>query len=417
MTDAALERPVQPIGMGFAAAYGLAQIGAFTCFVPLLQVLAPLKAAAIDPAHKTSLLGVIVFWGAIVASVANLVAGAISDRTRSRFGRRRPWLVAGLAGSMLAYWLIWRANTPLGLVAGIAIFQLAFNFLFSALGAILPDRVPDSQKGKISAVAVLGFPVGSVVGATIVGRLFHTEAARFLGLGVVVTAAMLPLILGREDAPIERPAARPHGWALLRSLWIDPRTHRDFAFAWAGRFLVLLAHSVVQAYLLFYLQDAVGYSRLFPGRPAEEGLAVLIAAAAVTGVAGAMLAGPLSDWVGRRKAFVTCGALLIAAATAGLAVAPGWGAVIAAYLVYGLGSGCFHAMDMALVAQVLPRVRDAGKDLGVVNLSNTLPQAGAPVMAVWLLGALHADYRSLFLTVAAVGVAGGLLILPIRSVR
>jgi hypothetical protein len=64
MIDAALERPVRPIGISFATAYGLAQIGAFTCFVPLLQVLTPLKAAAIDPANKTTLLGTAVFWGA-----------------------------------------------------------------------------------------------------------------------------------------------------------------------------------------------------------------------------------------------------------------------------------------------------------------------------------------------------------------
>jgi MFS family permease len=417
MIDAALERPVRPIGMGFATAYGLAQIGAFTCFVPLLQVLTPLKAAAIDPANKTTLLGTAVFWGAIVASLANLLAGVISDHTRSRFGRRRPWLVAGLAGSLVAYWLIYQAKTPLGLILGIGIFQLAFNFLYSALVAILPDRVPDSQKGKVSAIAVLGFPVGSVVGATIVGRLFNAEAARYLALSVAVIAALLPLILGLEDAPLEQ-AKAPLRWsALLRSLWVDPRTHRDFAFAWAGRLLVLVAHSVVQAYLLFYLQDSVRYSHLFPGRSAEEGLSVLLAACCATSVAGAMIAGLLSDKMGRRKGFVTVGALLMAGAMVGLALAPTWEAVIAAYLVYGLGSGCFNATDTALVAQVLPRARDVGKDLGIVNLSNTLPQAAAPVIAIWLLGALHADYRSLFLTVAAVGVAGGLLVLPIRSVR
>ena len=417
MTDAALERPVRPIGIGFTAAYGLAQVGAFTCFVPLLQVLAPLKAAAIDPVHKTTLLATIVFLGAIVASLANLAAGVISDHTRSRFGRRRPWLVAGLIGSLFAYWLIYAAKTPLGLIVGIVTFQLAFNFLFSALVAILPDRVPDAQKGKVSAVAVLGFPVGSVVGAALVGRLFHAEAARYLALSVVVAATLLPLILGLADARFEQAKAPPRWSALLRSLWVDPRCHRDFAFAWTGRLLVGVAHSVVQAYLLFYLQDSVRYSRLFRGRPAEEGLSVLIAAACVASVTAAIFAGLISDKLGRRKGFVTLGALLMAGAMAGLALAPTWNAVLAVYFVYGLGSGCFQATDMALVAQVLPRVRDAGKDLGVINLSNTLPQAAAPVMAVWLLGALHTDYRSLFLTVAVVGVAGGLLILPIRSVR
>jgi hypothetical protein len=72
---------------------------------------------------------------------------------------------------------------------------------------------------------------------------------------------------------------------------------------------------------------------------------------------------------------------------------------------------------MALIAQVLPRVRDAGKDLGVINLSNTLPQAISPMLAVLVLNGLHADYRALFLAASVICGVGGLLIQPIRGVR
>jgi MFS family permease len=412
------ERPIRPIGLGFAAAYLLAQVGAYTSFVPLLLVLTPLKAAAIDPAHKTQLLAVIFFWGAITASVANLVAGAISDRTRSRFGRRRPWLILGILGALVAYGLIWAARTPLGLALGLCFFQLAFNFMFSALNAIVPDQVPDQQKGKVSVVAVLGFPIGTVVGTTIVGKLVHDEALRFIALGAAVSLSFVPLVLTMRDPVLAPEAAPPRRWAaLVRSLWIDPRTHRDFAFAWAGRFLVILSHNVVQTYALFYLQDAVRYARLFPGHSAEEGLSVLSAVSCATSISAGVLCGALSDRFGRRRMFVTMGAALLACAMVSLAVAPGWGSVIAAYLVYGFGVGCFYTVDMALIAQVLPRVRDAGKDLGIINLSNTLPQAAAPMVAVLFLGAGHNDYRTLFLATASAAVLGGLLVLPIRSVK
>jgi MFS family permease len=420
MAIPALDRPTRPVGPGFAAAYALAQIGAFISFIPLLQVLAPLKAEAIDPLHKTVTLSTVLLYGAIVAGVSNLVAGAVSDRTRSRFGRRKPWLVVGLVGSLAGYWLIWQAKTPLMLTLGVCFFQLFFNFLFAALNAILPDQVPDRQKGRFAAAAALGLPVGTVAGMALVGKVFDTEASRFIGLAVVVTIALLPLILLLKDRrlePDEAPRA-PLNWrSLAGTLWLFLRTRRDFAFAWCGRFLVILAHSMIQGYFLFYLQDAVRYPHLFPGHRAEEGLATLTAVQCVTSVAAAFASGWLSDRLGRRKIFVTAGALVLAAGSIGFTFAPTWGAVIGAYLVYGVGTGCFYTLDMALIAQVLPRVRDAGKDLGVINLSNTLPQAISPMLAVLVLNGLHADYRALFLAASVICGVGGLLIQPIRGVR
>ena len=411
-------RPASAVGARFVAAFALAQVGAYLSFVPLLQILVPLKAAALDPAHKTVLLSEAAFWGAITASLSNLFAGALSDRTTSRFGRRRPWLVGGLFGTVFAYWLIFQAGNGFALLLGVVVFQLTFNGLFAALAALIPDQVPDAQKGEVAAFASLGFPVGSVLGAYLIGRMIQSEPARFLALGLVVSAAVAPLLLNLRDPPVDGRAAPPRRWQeTLGSFWVDPRAHPDFAFAWSGRFLVVLANSLVQAYVLFYLQDAVHYSRLFPGREAEAGLAILTAVACATNVAAALLSGFLSDRIGRRKPFVLLGSLMLAGCMAILALVPHWGAVVAAYLLYGLGMGCYYAADLALITQVLPRARDAGKDLGIVNLSNTLPQAVAPMAAVGLLGGPHADYRALFLAAAAVAAIGGLLVLPIRKVR
>jgi MFS family permease len=420
MAVLASDRPTRALGPTFAAAYALAQIGAYISFVPLLSVLAPLKATAIDPQHKTVTLSAVLFYGAIVAGVSNLAAGWISDRTQSRYGRRKPWLGLGLLGSLLAYAMIWRASTPLMLILGVCFFQLMFNFLFAALNAILPDQAPDRQKGRISAAAALGLPIGTVTGMALVGEVFHTEASRFLGLGVVVTFLLLPLILTLKDrrlGPEEAPPLELNWSSLVLTLWRFLRTRRDFAFAWGGRFMVILAHNMVQAYFLFYLQDAIRYPRLFPGHRAEEGLAVLTAVQCVTSVAAALACGWLSDRLGRRKAFVTTGAMILAAGSVGFALAPGWGAVIGTYLFYGLGLGCFYTLDTALIAQVLPRVRDAGKDLGIINLSATLPQAVSPMLAVLVLNGLHADYRALFLAASVISALGALLVQPIRGVK
>ncbi len=410
------EPPVRPARIGFLVGFTLAQIGAYVSFVPLFQILLPLKAAAIDPAHKTVLLSHVMFYGALAAGFANLMAGAVSDRTTLRSGRRRPWLLAGAAGTLAAYGVIFLATDGAGLLVGVLFFQLMFNFLFAALLAVMPDQVPDRQKGLASGLIALGLPLGTVGGTALVGALLTGGAARYLALGAVVALTIVPFALRLKDQPLaEAPDFDLPGF--LKGLWVDPRAYPDFALAWAGRFLVIVAFSVVQSYGLYYLQDAVHYPRLFPGRRAEEGLAVLTAIYAAGNVAFALIGGLLSDRIGRRKLFVTMGALLIAAAIAILALAPGWPAVMTAYAVYGCGAGCYYAVDMALITQVLPSARTAGKDLGIINLSNTLPQSAAPLLGVWFLGGGKADFQSLFLTAAAFSVLGGLMVLPIRKVR
>ncbi|OYW30401.1 MAG: MFS transporter [Caulobacter sp. 12-67-6] len=411
-------RPATPVRTSFIAAYTLAQIGAFVSFMPLLQVLLPLKAEAIDPANKALLLSQVAFYGALVASVANLLAGAISDRTTSRFGRRRPWMVVGALGAAGAYLLIMAARTPMALIGGIVLFQLMFNLMFSALVAVLPDRVPDAQKGRVAAFLSLGNPIGTMAGAVLIGGLLVTEFTRYIAISLVLLLTLAPFVLKLDDKPLPRDARPPFKLgAFIAALWVNPRKHPDFAFAWVGRFLVLVALSLVQCYMLYFLQDVIGYSRIFPGRKAEEGLAILTTVSTVSNVALALIGGMLSDKLKRRKLFAAGAAMTIALAMVIFSMTPSWPVMVATYLLLGCGAGCFYAVDIALVTQVLPSQRDAGKDLGVLNLANTLPQALAPMLAVWALGPTQLDYQVFFLVAATLAVAGGLAILPIRGVR
>ena len=411
-------RPATPVRTSFIAAYTLAQIGAFVSFMPLFQVLLPLKAESIDPAGKALLLSQVAFFGALVASVANLLAGAISDRTTSRFGRRRPWMVLGSLGASGAYLVIMAARTPWALMAGIILFQLTFNLMFSALVAVMPDRVPDAQKGRVAAFLSLGNPIGTMAGALLIGGLLVTETTRYLAIILVLLITLAPFVLKLDDKPLPRNARPPFKLGpFIAGLWVDPRKHPDFAFAWLGRFMVLVALSLVQCYMLYYLQDVLGFSRLFPGRRAEEGLAVLTAVSTASNVALALIGGMLSDKLRRRKLFAASAALTIALAMVIFSLTPSWPVMIGAYVVLGCGAGCFYAVDIALVTQVLPSQRDAGKDLGVINLANTLPQALAPMLAFWSLGPSHQNFQVFFLMAAGLAMAGGLAILPIRGVR
>ena len=411
-------RPKEPVRANFIAAYTLAQIGAFVSFQPLLQVLLPLKAESIDAASKAVVLSQVAFYGAIAASVANLRAGAISDRTTSRFGRRRPWMVVGAIGASLAYLAIMNARTPLALIGGVILFQLTFNLCFSALVAVMPDRVPDTQKGMVAAFLSLGNPIGTAAGAVIIGGLLVVEWQRYAAISAALLLGLAPFVLRLKDPPLAKADVPPfHLREFIAGLWVSPRKHPDFAFAWAGRFMVLVALSLVQSYMLYFLQDVVDYPRLFPGHRSEEGLAILATVSTVFNVACAMVGGVLSDRMQRRKLFAFGAALTIAASMVVFSLTSDWNVLLAAYVVYGCGAGCYCAVDIALVTQVLPSQRDAGKDLGVINLANTLPQALAPALAVWSLGPTHVNFQLFFLMAAGLALAGGLAILPIRGVR
>ncbi|MFC7379206.1 MFS transporter [Brevundimonas sp. GCM10030266] len=387
----------------------LAYIGAFVAFVPLLTLLVPLRAEALAPTDKVGLLSLVTLWGAVIASVANVAVGWASDRTRNPLGRRRPWILAGLVGVLLAYGVIATAPTPGRLIAGVMLFQLAFNMLFAPLTAILADQAPDRQKGGVAAFLGLGAPVGAASGVLVTAPALPEGALRLFVLGLLVTACLLPLLLCLRDTT---PPPSEDGHALPRD-----RLSRDFGFTWSSRFCLQIAASVVNAYMLFYLADHARYAEHFPGASVESGLARLIALSTLFTVLSGFLGGLASDRLNHRKGFIVLAALLMATGLIVFAVSPGWPGPLIGYVVYGVGFGLYTTVDAALVAQVLPSRRDSARDLGIMNLTNTLPAILAPALALAALGPDRADWPRLMTLLAVIAIAGGLMVLGVRKVR
>ncbi|GAA0627306.1 MFS transporter [Brevundimonas kwangchunensis] len=401
--------PATPVSAGFIASLTLAYVGAFIAFVPLLSLLVPLQAQALSPADKVGLLSLVTLWGAVVASGANMVVGWASDRTRHRLGRRRPWIFAGLAGVLLAYALIALAASPVLLLAGVMLFQLTFNMMFAPLTAVLADRVPDRQKGRVAAFLGLGAPMGAASGVLITAPLFAGAAERMTVLGLLVVACLTPFLLTCREPPAAAVRER-RPWAL-------PRLSADFGFAWISRFCLQIAASIVNAYMLFYLADHAGYADQFPGSTVESGLARLIALSTVLVVVSGFLGGLASDRFNQRKGFILLAAGLMAAGLAVFALWPTWPGPLVGYSLYGVGFGLYTTVDAALVAQVLPSRRDTARDLGIMNLTNTLPAVLAPLLALVALGPDRQDWPQLMGVVAVTALLGGLAVLGVRRVR
>ncbi len=403
--------PAKPrLGWQFIGLYTVANLGAYIAFIPLLQILVPLRAGAIDPAQSALLLSRVSFCGAVAASLGNLGWGALSDRTLRQTGGRRPWVLGGLAGVLLSYALIHRAASPQALVLAVILFQLAFNAMFAPLGALLADKVPRAQTGLMAALLGLGYPLGNLVGTQMIGNAFVGQTERFAVLGGMVALCITPFAVHlRPGAPSSN-----QGPSWRDGLLMNPFAHRDFSYALASRVLIMTAFSLVQGYLLLYLQQLAMTHAGVSGRP-EAAFANLAALATAANLACAVAGGVVSDRVGRRNWFVFAAGMVMATGILILAGANSWAGLQAGSLVYGCGAGLFYAVDLALIVQVLPSLQNAGKDLGIVNLSNTLPQAIAPLIALTLLGETGLSFRALFLCGATTAVLGAVCVLGVRK--
>jgi MFS family permease len=378
----------------------LAQIGAFIAFVPLLQMIVPQQTTLIAPGSSAILLGHLTIVGALVASAANLAAGALSDATPVRWGRRRAWMVAGLAGVLLSYALVATSRGAAGLMLAVVCFQIAFNTLFAPLTALLAEQVPQWQRGTVAALLGLGLPIGTVVGTSVAGLVRAGIGMRLAAVGALVVACILPLTLTlRETVAEQQP--------------LSLGSTRGFAVSILGRLCVVGALNLVQIYLLLFLVGAPLHGLALPFTP-DAAMARLVAIATVGSVTMGLLTGRLSDRLGRRRRFIIGGATLAGLGTLAIPWAGGWTWLEVAVFCWGCGSGMFQAADLALMARLLPSSHRAGRGFGIANLANTLPQVAMPLLAIQMLGGQAPDYRPLFAVAAVVAVLGGALVLGVK---
>jgi MFS family permease len=408
--------PSQRVGRRWIALIALANLGLYLAYLGPISVLLPDQVETIaGSAHKVAVLGWVTGVGAAVAMIANPVAGALSDRTTGRSGRRRPWLVGGALAGGAALAFLAGQHTLAGVIAGWCLAQAGLNALQASLSAAVPDHVPVAQRGAVSGWIGLPQSVGVLLAVVLVTKVV-TGSAGYALLAACVVACVLPFALGTPDPPLAPDARPPWSWrAFARSFWLSPRRYPDFAWAWLTRFAVNLGNGMTLLYLLYFLRDRLHYGRLFPGHKAEDGLVILIlvylAGVVLTAVAG----GVISDRTGHRKLPVTIAGLVMATAAVLLALWPAWPAAIAAAGLAGLGFGVYLSVDAALITQVLPSAAGRAKDLGLINIASAGPQVLAPAIAAPLVSQLG-GYPSLYLTVAVVTVAGSVLVLRIRSV-
>jgi MFS family permease len=395
--------PVAKVPARWTALLSLSGLGLFTAFYGPIQVLLGEQAEDLAPRHKELALGLVVGLGAAVSMVANPLFGALSDRTTWRLGRRLPWTAFGAVGGALSLVVLAVAPNIAVMAVGWCLAQLTLNAMLAALVAAVPDQVPHAQRGTVGGWFGVGQTLGIVAGSAI-GDAVGGLAVGYLVCAAFLLVATVPYLGLRRDTVIEvRP---PFDW---RGFWISPREHPDFGWAWLTRFLMNLGNAIAIVYLLYFLKDAVGYP------DPRRGVFVLTAIYAATLLSTVVVGGIWSDRVRRRRAFVCWAGIVMSAAAMVLAVFPTWPGALVAATVLGLGFGVYTSVDFALMTEVLPKAVDRGKDLGVVNIANALPQVLAPVLAAPIVTYLG-GYPVLYGLAAVFGLAGAVLVYRIRSV-
>ncbi|RZS46697.1 MFS transporter [Sphaerotilus mobilis] len=376
-----------------------------------------LRVAEIAPQNKESTLGLLLGIGAVVSVFANPMAGYFSDRTVTRFGRRKSWMVAGGLIGFFGLWLIsvGGVNT---MIVGWCLTQLGMNAVAAALMALLPDQIPENQRGMVSGAIGMCVPAGIISGFALVNAAQgHAQLMFLLAPGILLVTIAL-LCMTYTDKATDPAAVAPFSLGqMLRDFAFNPKAHPDFTWAFLSRLFFFFALATFLGYQVFFLMDRLGYSAAeVPGIMVKVNLI-----ASAIQIAASFLGGWLSDVIRRRKVFIWTSAVLYGVGLLIIARATNYDAFLLGACVMSLSFGVYFAVDVALVTEVLPDAKNnAAKDLGVMNVAGTLPQTLAPAIAPLFLfagGSSTPDYGILFSAAAVYAVLGAVTIIPIRKVR
>jgi MFS family permease len=392
-------------GRGFILLYALAYSGMFVSFMPFVMVLLPLKAALAGRDHAVQLLSAGALGGAAVASVANVIFGALSDRTRRIRGTRRPWITVGLGVLCASYGLLRVAADPVSLLIAVTCIQIGINMMFAPIAAVMADEIPDAQKGMVAGLTGIAHPIGAMSAVLITLPGLGGDTARYILLCLLFVAMTAPfLLLVREGAALPPPPPAPQ--RELRRF--------DFILAWTSRILFQVAGNGLATYGFFYFLAVLDREDISKTSVEANPIVATMTGSTIVAVMLTLLAGRLSDRIMRRKPFLAAGAVGMAAGLSTMAFARSWGVAAIGHAMAMSGLSVFLAIHSAMAMQLLPNPEHRGRDLGILNLTNTLPAMVAPLLAL-ALAPEKTGYTIWLLILAGGTLAGGAVALCIRT--
>ena len=393
--------------------------------------------------HEGFALGVLEAVGSLMAVVWQPMAGALSDRTSSRFGRRRPFIVVGTVGDVL--FLIGLAlSGTFGLVLIFYfLLQAASNTAQGPYQGLMPDVVPEAQRGTASGyfgvANVVGLLAGTLGSGWILAHAGRTAA--LLSICALLLLTMLATVLFIPDRAPRTSGQFKNVRQAIATTFSRPLRYPSFLWLMASRLLILLGLVGVQSFVFFYFNNVFFHNdRIDTIRASYTLLGLVIFAAFVVSWPAARA----SDRFGRRP-FILAGGLLGAAGVLMLVfshyelvptqlveplartlkVPPLAAQATLVGVLIGIGYGVFFSVDWAFIQDVIP-TQEAGLFMGFSNIAT----AGSGILARLIGGflldpfnhgpkllGLPGGFAVIFSIFSASLLIGALLILKVPEAR
>jgi MFS family permease len=399
----------------------------------LLFVVLPRQVEAIaGAANKEFANGAVFAIGAATSLIITPIAGALSDRSRHPWGRRRPFLVVGALINIV--FLL--AMAGFGEGSSIWLFALCFagiqfgcNWWGGPYAGLIPDVVPKEVVGRASGMQALMNASGLLVGALAAGELLKRLSDAYgywpiyLMIAAVLAVTLLVTVFGVREKPNTEPVPAAGDEGLFKDFFLDPKEHANFYWVLATRAMQCMGVYAIVPNFQYFLHDIIRVGHdlsASDGANAAAGMAAyVVGTLTVVGIPTSITAGALSDRYGRKPLVYLSGSLMAAAAIvfifAGLAQSLAF--VFCVAVVYGIGNGAYTAVDWALALDVLPSKEDAAaKDMGIWHVSLVLPQILGPLIAGVMLGTIK-QYDPMLAYTAVFGVASVWFIMATVFVR
>ncbi len=387
------DEPQQPLW--FLLLLALAAAGGAVAYVPFLTVLLPVLITELRGSADVAALSYVTFAGAIVASFANIGFGWLSDRV----GDRRGWILAGMVISGGFLVAIGRVEELWQLIALIMAWQLGLNMMLAPLAAWAGDCVPDAQKGLLGGLFALAPALGALSGAFVTIPGLASGPERMTLVAVMVAAMVMPALLlggGRALPHLISPVEAAEHARVDRL-----KSSRAIGGMWLARLLVQIAEAALFAFLLFWLRS------LAPDF-GDNTAARIFSLVLIIAVPIALLAGRWSDKAGRPMLPLAVCAGLSSIGLLAMALAANLDQALVGYVFFGIASMVFLSLHSGQTLRVLPRPQNRGRDLGLFNLTNTVPSLIIPWLTLALVPVFGFD--ALFLVLAALSAVAFLLI-------
>lgn len=371
-------------------------------------------------ADKNTYVAILDTAGAIFALVWQPAIGALSDRSRFRWGRRRPYIAIGIVGDVIflsamafvtSYWM---------LIVVYMFMQMASNTAQGPYQGMLPDQVPDEQRAEASGYYGLLQLIGTIVGFIVIGAVLlpagHVRLAIFSYVAVTAIAGAL-VIFAMPDVRTTRVDSSPVGRAIFLSFAIDVRHYRDFAWLMVSRLFFLMAPVGISSFSFNFIQDTF---RLSSGRASTQA-ALLQAGVVVFAAIASITAGFAARRFGKKR-LISVSCIIGAIGSALLIFAPSFTLIFLFGCLVGLALGMFLSVDWAFMTDLIPKA-EAGRYMGVSNIATV----SAGLIARPILGPIidafnngrtsTAGYRVMFGMVAGFFLLAWVTLRPVREIR